>query len=297
MGRGLGGRNPNSELLSNTQPPTHLTPSHPMNLNDYPSTKSIPWKPVAIGAAGLVVVIVLIVVVVRWIKSDDEMDALTDIVQEQVTASMDDCESRPDPEGCRQGEITDLAAEHESVETCELLETVEQRDNCYWGVARTASKAGACKFISIPEDVTRCSDGIYLNLAIENLDAEYCEEVLDDSVQSRCVSLLSEPLTLANCEQNDPDRCDDLRAQQEAVEALDAGLCQSIKDETRGEACVENVQDEIDRFNRDSDGDRLTDAQEETYGTDPDNPDSDEDGYSDGDEVSAGYNPLGSGRL
>lgn len=48
----------------------------------------------------------------------------------------------------------------------------------------------------------------------------------------------------------------------------------------------------------DSDSDGLTDQEEiSIYGTDPNNLDTDGDGYSDGDEVDAGYNPLGSGKL
>jgi chromosome segregation ATPase len=42
----------------------------------------------------------------------------------------------------------------------------------------------------------------------------------------------------------------------------------------------------------DSDGDGLTDEEEEYYGTDPNNPDTDGDGYSDGEEVKNGYDPL-----
>ena len=42
----------------------------------------------------------------------------------------------------------------------------------------------------------------------------------------------------------------------------------------------------------DSDGDGLIDADEPTYGTDPNNPDSDGDGVSDGAEVAAGTDPL-----
>ena len=42
----------------------------------------------------------------------------------------------------------------------------------------------------------------------------------------------------------------------------------------------------------DSDGDRLVDADEGAFGTDPNTPDSDGDGYFDGDEVSLGTDPL-----
>jgi len=42
----------------------------------------------------------------------------------------------------------------------------------------------------------------------------------------------------------------------------------------------------------DADGDGLSDAEEQTLGTDPNNPDTDGDGISDGDEVNGGSNPL-----
>jgi hypothetical protein len=42
----------------------------------------------------------------------------------------------------------------------------------------------------------------------------------------------------------------------------------------------------------DSDQDGLTNQEEKTLGTDPNNPDTDGDGYSDGKEVQSGYNPL-----
>ena len=48
---------------------------------------------------------------------------------------------------------------------------------------------------------------------------------------------------------------------------------------------------------QDFDHDGLTNAQEQLYGTDPQNPDSDNDGYLDGEEVANGYNPLGPGRM
>ena len=47
----------------------------------------------------------------------------------------------------------------------------------------------------------------------------------------------------------------------------------------------------------DTDGDGLTDVEEESYGTDMNNPDTDGDGYKDGEEVANGYDPLGPGKL
>lgn len=47
----------------------------------------------------------------------------------------------------------------------------------------------------------------------------------------------------------------------------------------------------------DTDNDGLTDAQEESFGTDASNPDTDGDGFTDGEEVKNGYNPNGPGVL
>lgn len=47
----------------------------------------------------------------------------------------------------------------------------------------------------------------------------------------------------------------------------------------------------------DPDFDKLTNLDEYKYGTDPNNPDTDNDGYQDGEEVKAGYNPKGAGKL
>lgn len=46
----------------------------------------------------------------------------------------------------------------------------------------------------------------------------------------------------------------------------------------------------------DPDGDGLTSLQEEQIGSDPNKADTDGDGFNDGEEVNAGYNPVGPGR-
>lgn len=48
---------------------------------------------------------------------------------------------------------------------------------------------------------------------------------------------------------------------------------------------------------QDPDADGLTNAEERFYRTDPARPDTDGDGYNDGEEVRAGYDPLGPGKL
>jgi hypothetical protein len=57
-------------------------------------------------------------------------------------------------------------------------------------------------------------------------------------------------------------------------------------------ASAGNVFDEYDAATRDSDGDGLTDLEEQKWGTDPFNKDTDGDGYTDKEEIDAGYDPL-----
>lgn len=59
----------------------------------------------------------------------------------------------------------------------------------------------------------------------------------------------------------------------------------------------EGIQFENENLNLDSDGDGLTDIEEEKWRTDPNYSDSDSDGYLDGEEVQNGYDPLGPGRI
>ena len=47
----------------------------------------------------------------------------------------------------------------------------------------------------------------------------------------------------------------------------------------------------------DSDGDGLSDQDEDVFGTNPLLPDTDGDGYQDADEITQGYNPLGEGKI
>ena len=56
--------------------------------------------------------------------------------------------------------------------------------------------------------------------------------------------------------------------------------------------CLTGLPLEIPACSPDSDGDGLTDVEEQALGTDPNNPDTDGDGISDGDEVQNGTDPL-----
>ena len=61
---------------------------------------------------------------------------------------------------------------------------------------------------------------------------------------------------------------------------------------------IEEVSYGLNIFSSDSDKDGLSDKEElKKYHSNPRNPDTDGDGYKDGEEVVAGFNPVGGGKL
>lgn len=89
------------------------------------------------------------------------------------------------------------------------------------------------------------------------------------------------------------------QAEEECFDGLCAGEGPMVMDQDR-EGLYDFEEEKIgtDSNNSDTDGDGLDDYYEvRIHRTDPLNPDSDNDGYSDGDEVKAGYNPNGEGKL
>ena len=70
------------------------------------------------------------------------------------------------------------------------------------------------------------------------------------------------------------------------------GIPDGVEDGNRNGRVEPYESDPNDPTDDDTDGDGLSNAEEEALGTDPDNPDSDGDGIDDGDEVTFGANPL-----
>ena len=90
------------------------------------------------------------------------------------------------------------------------------------------------------------------------------------------------------------------------AEEADAPEAANVKKEepkiidTDGDGLTDSQEEKMQthKNNSDSDSDGLNDYEEvEKWETDPSSPDTDGDGYPDGQEVSGGYNPRGSGQL
>ena len=255
-----------------------------MDFNDSPTSADIPWKPIGIGAGALVLIVVIVIVISRMFGGTDEVLLLP--------------EGNVDVEELTDRQITNIAEQKLSSETCELLSGESEKDNCYWNLATESGNPAFCQGMENNGD--KCSDGVNLSLAVANNDWKYCANILSLSKRSQCAKLFS-PVDSSSCEVGS-QKCHDLEQSKNAVAAGDPELCEGIRDGSVYEDCLYDAEEASGTSSEpdpdaDDDGDGLTTEQEQLYGSDPNNPDSDGDGYSDGDEVQAGYSPVGGGTL
>lgn len=273
-----------------------------MDLNDYAQPqKPLPWKPIALIAGGVVLLLVVIFVVVRLVQNSRQEDALLQNGGFQTATQLKDCENSANPDACREALVSDMAQSSGDAEMCDLLESQEDKDNCYWSVARSTQDVKLCAGLSVEEQANRCADGINESQALALVDPALCDEIQDTARQTRCKETLAGPITSGNCEQRKPEACDDIGLYEQALVSLNTSDCDGIVDESIRLSCYDAVEDALvdaeEKTSEDADEDGLTAIQEAQYGTDPENPDTDGDGYTDGGEVAAGYDPNGSGKL
>lgn len=273
-----------------------------MDFNDYPTEqKNIPWKPIVLAAAGLLVVVLVVIMVFRIVGRSQVDDQLfNNYVSSQVEFSLETCEGEEDVEGCEDQVINDMASTHDSDETCELHDTDEARDNCYGLLAQETQSTEHCGNIVQDQHRLQCADGINQTLASQTGEREYCERIMDEDRKQFCNDRMTQQEIDNDCKNGSQrEECSGYHTTQLAVERGSVAGCEGLS-ESDYQTCLDAVGSsggQTDSVDVDSDNDGLTDAQEETYGTDPNNPDTDADGYTDGEEVLAGYNPNGEGTL
>lgn len=191
-----------------------------------------------------------------------------------------------------------------------------------WAQQRSAEILAAGDYQRCPElgvgfRVADC----WSQLAYSLNDKEICEQITDENFRKNCLdSLIPLSGNFSDCQQlaaesqkdycykkivgemasvddcnslpaGDRNLCGEIFITQRAVQESDYDLCKTIPTSAGQQNC-------LNLLPKDSDGDKLSDyAEKHFFGTDPGNPDTDGDGHLDGDEVRAGYNPNGPGRL
>lgn len=123
-----------------------------------------------------------------------------------------------------------------------------------------------CDEIILNNDKTEC----YRNIIYKQSDINFCKD-LQDNWKKECV------LTIVSKLFNEKN---------------DISICKEAEKSELKDLCLYDI-----NIITDIDQDYLSNEDEKKYGTDPNNPDTDGDGYSDGDEVKAGYNPKGEGKI
>lgn len=257
-----------------------------LDINDYSTeSKQIPWKPVAIVAGGFVMAVVIVIVVLRLLRGVGDSADLRAVVQDR-------CKNAQDQEACLQAQTQRTAKENGNLKLCSDL-LGDAFDGCVWELALDRQDPELCKKLNSIENQEQCFVGIVDRLAVQKNDQLICDQIQDEVKRTACKDVVQGPVTAENClsRGKEAKQCEMLAVAEEANKKQDIRVCDTLKDE-RVLFCKELV------IKDDPDFDGLSSAEETIiYKTNPHKADSDNDGYADGDEVKAGYNPNGPGKL
>jgi len=241
-----------------------------------------------------VFLIVLVAILFRIFGSSEALN-LT-VIQEadrvaQADTLLNICEGSENEARCLEGASQDAAALTGDTDYCQDLEG-DAYDDCVWGVAREMLDATLCDDLQNTEYVIDCQDSVYRKLAYSGRDTSYCEQLSDAVQVEGCIESIEGALTFESCEADvsGAEYCEYLRVKEQAAAAQDRSLCGSLSEEYIVN-CRETVH--ID----DADFDGVETELEMFYGSDPYLADTDGDGYTDKEEIDAGYNPNGEGKL
>lgn len=263
-----------------------------MEFGDYPTERSIPWKPIALGAGGILLVVILVIILFRVLGSNDTLlVSPKEEATKQADVILDSCQNAENIEGCLEAGKSQAAIVTGDTTYCGDLEGAKW-DDCILGAAREYMDLKACTAIQSAGVRTLCEDAVNTDLAKTNNDPSFCSQLSTEEKIVACQRFFQDPVTAENCLELDYETsyCHMLSVAKEAGQKQDHAICDSLPAEDVG-ACKDLAG--ID----DADFDGLETAQEAEYGTDPYNSDTDGDGYGDGVEVQAGYNPNGEGKL
>ncbi|TAK03255.1 hypothetical protein EPO34_04275 [Patescibacteria group bacterium] len=271
-----------------TQPAPSYAPAPAPTSYVEPPAPAPSRRPIVIGiAVGAVVLAIAVVAFVALRRGAGPTSA--PVSPSQIEATSAECDAAKNPDGCRKVKLTELATNAASSDPCDAL-AGEARDSCLWSVAKEQGDPALCDGMVDPELRGTCADNVAFLMAVAAHDVARCEAIKGEGYRSSCVQQI-EPTTSANCASRGGDAatCDGMKQTETAIAAGDPALCEQAGPDM--DRCLDIVAE------TDGDHDGLTVLSERDYGTSPTKSDTDGDGFDDGDEVAAGYDPNGPGKL
>ena len=209
-------------------------------------------------------------------------------------------------------EIYELALAKNNKELCLAMFNDRSRDICVKHVAVQLLDTDLCQAVSVQEEKDNCFNEVILAKAENNKDLLLCEQVTDEMLRLTCLErIIAKGIIADDCEQiplrysprtpennNETelrDLCVSKVLHKQALADNNEALCEQIPLRYIMAKCLGKLKPIP--LDSDNDNDGLNYYEEIIYNTNPDTSDTDGDGYSDGEEVEAGYNPKGEGRL
>lgn len=265
-----------------------------MDFSDQPTQpKQLPWKLIAIITGGVVLAAGIIGGVFFLVRQNaprvPPIASTTSVFgtpssTESTTVSAEAaCDVAEDSEACLVLRTKERAIGEKKSERCDVL-TEEDKDDCFWSVARVTEDILICEKMGNKDWTSACVNELNAFKAITASDAALCDKIADEQMKISCKQVIAST-TVQVCEKIEED-CFFVRVITAANQAKDAEVCR-VLDPKRSAECRLRVT--VD----DPDLDGIDSTQEIVlYGTNPRNPDTDGDGYLDGQEVNAGYDPL-----
>jgi len=159
-------------------------------------------------------------------------------------------------------------------QTCESA--INKEECVQQQTQKLASQTGNVLFCDGLTD--KSYDACVWELGVDKKETAICENIINEEWKRLCSDSVNYSLAVD--------------ARKEANLKQDSRVCDKLADVEKAEYCKEEL-----LLVDDPDFDDLDDIQEKLYGTDPYKADTDGDGYSDSQEIAAGYNPNGSGKL
>ncbi len=204
------------------------------------------------------------------------------------------CETVENKEECLDNVYVNEALNNLNIDLCGQVASEIAKQNCITEIAVRKNDEKICETHVNAEAKNFCLSLILSGKAREGDDMDLCLKVPQESYRDSCFyAIINNKASRDYCDGlgDLKNKCLSAVIADEAFTKADLALCEQIPEETSRASCLA----ELGGADRDNDG--LTNVDEKKYGTDPLNPDTDGDSYKDGDEVRAGYNPKGPGKL